>query len=443
MQRIRDSFKKTKLNRASALAAILLLSACGGGGGGDNDNTLVVPPSTSGDTIAPTLAILTPDDDGDATVTQTTVSVTGMASDNVGVQSLSWRNTRGGQGSISVSDNWRSPSITLLDGSNLIIVTAQDAAGNQTEDRIAVTRAASTLPDDDATARISYSSDLSGAGLLSGATVEQRFAYLFFEPGQRWNDVGVTRVDFYCCKALTGQTMGHLPRVIDNSAPFSLGIDLGQFESGTTRELYADIYFADGTQDFQLVEFSLESGSGASNTAPTISGSPQTSTMTDQNYSFVPTANDADGDMLTFQIQNRPSWASFDSATGQLSGSPDSNDVGDYSNIRISVTDGRASASLPAFSIEVQAVARGSVVLNWNPPTTRVNGTAIGGLQGYRIFYGRESGVYENNITVNNGGLTTYTIDNLPGGTYYLAMTAIDLDNRESNLSYEVVKNTQ
>ncbi|MES9859970.1 MAG: putative Ig domain-containing protein [Candidatus Thiodiazotropha sp. LLP2] len=91
------------------------------------------------------------------------------------------------------------------------------------------------------------------------------------------------------------------------------------------------------------------------NTAPVISGSPNTQVAEGQSYSFRPSANDADNDDLTFSIANRPSWASFNSSTGQLSGTPDANDTGTSSNIRISVSDGTASASLNAFSITVSS----------------------------------------------------------------------------------------
>jgi hypothetical protein len=93
------------------------------------------------------------------------------------------------------------------------------------------------------------------------------------------------------------------------------------------------------------------------NDAPTISGEPDTSVLADASYSFTPTANDVDdGDSLTFSISNKPSWASFNTSTGKLSGSPDSNDVGTYSNIVITVTDeSDESASLTSFSIEVKA----------------------------------------------------------------------------------------
>ncbi|EKE77577.1 tandem-95 repeat protein [Gallaecimonas xiamenensis] len=89
------------------------------------------------------------------------------------------------------------------------------------------------------------------------------------------------------------------------------------------------------------------------NSAPQISGSPATQVAQGASYQFQPQASDADGDSLMFSIQNKPGWASFDTATGSLSGVPGNADVGNYSAIQISVSDGQAQASLPAFSIQV------------------------------------------------------------------------------------------
>lgn len=92
-----------------------------------------------------------------------------------------------------------------------------------------------------------------------------------------------------------------------------------------------------------------------SNQAPTISGSPASSVTAGASYSFTPQASDADGDALTFSIANQPAWATFDSSTGQLAGTPESTDVGINSNIAITVSDGTASSSLSAFNITVAA----------------------------------------------------------------------------------------
>uniref|UniRef100_UPI003B01CC86 putative Ig domain-containing protein n=1 Tax=Kiloniella sp. TaxID=1938587 RepID=UPI003B01CC86 len=91
------------------------------------------------------------------------------------------------------------------------------------------------------------------------------------------------------------------------------------------------------------------------NDAPTISGTPATSVAKDSAYSFTPTGADDDGDTLTYAITNMPSWASFSTTTGALTGTPVNADVGDYEDIVISVTDGiiATPVALPAFDIAV------------------------------------------------------------------------------------------
>ena len=75
------------------------------------------------------------------------------------------------------------------------------------------------------------------------------------------------------------------------------------------------------------------------NQAPTISGSPPNAVNVDESYSFMPTASDADGDTLTFSITNLPAWASFDTASGALGGTPAAEDAGSYLDIVIDGTD--------------------------------------------------------------------------------------------------------
>ncbi|MCK7659318.1 beta strand repeat-containing protein, partial [Shewanella sp. JNE4-2] len=89
------------------------------------------------------------------------------------------------------------------------------------------------------------------------------------------------------------------------------------------------------------------------NGAPTISGTPALSINQDTLYSFIPTATDTAGDTLTFSITNKPTWATFEPATGALTGTPTNADIGITNGIVISVSDGTLSASLPAFSITV------------------------------------------------------------------------------------------
>jgi uncharacterized repeat protein (TIGR03806 family) len=90
------------------------------------------------------------------------------------------------------------------------------------------------------------------------------------------------------------------------------------------------------------------------NSAPTINGIPDTTIEVGQLYEFLPTANDADNDPLTFTISGQPDWATFDTDTGLLEGMPDVDDIDVFDNIVITVSDGLASSSLAAFSITVE-----------------------------------------------------------------------------------------
>jgi len=137
-----------------------------------------------------------------------------------------------------------------------------------------------------------------------------------------------------------------------------------------------EISVSDGKVSTSLPTFAIEV-LAPSNTAPVISGTPPVSVTVGQSYSFKPTASDANGDTLTFSIQNKPAWATFSSASGQLSGTPQAADVGSYANIVISVSDGKDSAQLAAFSITVEQVAIGSATLSWTAPTQNVDGTPL------------------------------------------------------------------
>src|SRR5579863_9762693 len=107
---------------------------------------------------------------------------------------------------------------------------------------------------------------------------------------------------------------------------------------------------------------------GGSSSPPTISGSPATSVVAGQKYTFTPATTDPSGGTLTFSITNMPSWATFSTSTGQLSGTPSSSNVGTYSNIGISVSDGTHSASLASFSVNVTAVvSSGSPTISGTP----------------------------------------------------------------------------
>ena len=152
-------------------------------------------------------------------------------------------------------------------------------------------------------------------------------------------------------------------------------------------------------------------------------------------YSFRPVATDADSSTLAFSISNRPSWATFNTTNGQLSGTPTASQVGSYGNVTISVSDGRSTATLPAFAINVVDVSNGGAQLSWTPPTQNTDGSSVNNLAGYRISYGTSANALTQTVQVANVGITRYTFDNLSPGTYYFAVRAYTANGTESNNS--------
>lgn len=135
------------------------------------------------------------------------------------------------------------------------------------------------------------------------------------------------------------------------------------------------ISVSDGVSSSPAILFSIRAIS-RNNVAPTISGTPATSVAVGSAYSFTPTASDANGDPLRFKIVNRPSWATFSSLTGRLSGTPTAASVGTYANIGISVTDGAKSAALAPFSITVSSSTNRAPTISGTPPTSVTAGNA-------------------------------------------------------------------
>ena len=173
----------------------------------------------------------------------------------------------------------------------------------------------------------------------------------------------------------------------------------------------------------------------AGNRAPTISGTATPGVNASSPYSFTPSAADADGDSLAFTIQNKPAWATFNTSTGKLSGTPGASDVGTYSSIAISVSDGTASTALSTFAIAITTISTGRATLSWMPPTENTDGSTLSNLAGYRIRYGTSAGSLTKTIAIDNASVTTYVVEDLAPATWYFAVTAVTSNGTESNNS--------
>ena len=203
------------------------------------------------------------------------------------------------------------------------------------------------------------------------------------------------------------------------------------------------IKVSDGKASASLPTFSITVAAAATNRAPVISGTPSSSVNAGDAYTFAPAASDADGDPLTFSIANKPAWATFNATTGRLSGVPTAAQVGSYSNVAITVSDGKAAAKLAPFAIAVVQVSSGNASLSWTPPTQNTDGSALTNLAGYRIYYGTSANSMTQVVQVANAGMTSYVLENLSPATYYFSLKAYNSGGAESAQSNVVSKSVQ
>jgi len=176
---------------------------------------------------------------------------------------------------------------------------------------------------------------------------------------------------------------------------------------------------------------------GGDNTPPALSGSPDSSIRIGDDFSFTPSAYDADGDALSFSVANAPSWTSFDNADGTLTGMPLMGDEGLYRDVRITASDGEEQASL-SFDITVNAAGIASISLAWTAPTENEDGSTLTDLAGYHIYYGRESGNYTDEIEIDNPSISSVVIGDLTPATYFISATAFNADGTESVYASEI-----
>lgn len=177
---------------------------------------------------------------------------------------------------------------------------------------------------------------------------------------------------------------------------------------------------------------------GNASSPPSITGIPNASVVVGSQYNFRPNANDPDGDTLSFSIVNKPSWATFSTTSGRLRGTPGNGDVGTTANIQLSVSDGNFIDALAPFSITVEEAAVGSITISWTAPMQNDDGSPLTNLAGYRFYYGTASGEYSETIEVDSPGITSYVIENLAHGRYYLVMTSVNAADVESEYSSEL-----
>ena len=150
------------------------------------------------------------------------------------------------------------------------------------------------------------------------------------------------------------------------------------------------------------------------NTPPSIFGVPQTQAVVNERYIFEPGFTDPDSYdyPLNFTIQNKPDWATFESWTGVISGTPTA--VGTAVILLSASAMAGITDTLPAFSIQV--VATYSAVNN--PPVITHKQGAPEALVG-ELYYFNPAGFDP------DGDALTYEIVNKPAWATFDPKTGI------------------
>ncbi|HYJ41038.1 MAG TPA: putative Ig domain-containing protein [Steroidobacteraceae bacterium] len=162
------------------------------------------------------------------------------------------------------------------------------------------------------------------------------------------------------------------------------------------------------------------------NRPPTISGQVVETVRVGESYDWQPTAADPDGDKLTFSAVNLPPWASIDSTDGRIIGTPGESDVGIYESITITVADAALQSATTPFSITVLGEAGSGVAsLRWETPPSKVDGSPLDDLAGYRILYGRNSDDLDKSVLISNATTTSYEFSTLSSGIWYFSVVAV------------------
>ena len=177
--------------------------------------------------------------------------------------------------------------------------------------------------------------------------------------------------------------------------------------------------------------------SAPTNRPPVISGTPASTVRVNEVYEFNPVASDPDGDTLSFSIQNRPAWMSFEAASGRLTGTPAAADLGRHEGISIAVSDGMVTNALSAFAVEV-IPPPGSTTLRWTAPTTNSDGTPLDNLAAYIIYYGQSPSYLDRFVAVEDPLSTRHMMSGLTATTWYFAMTSYTAGSVEGDRSATV-----
>lgn len=190
------------------------------------------------------------------------------------------------------------------------------------------------------------------------------------------------------------------------------------------------------------------SGSGTAPATPTISLNPTSLSFSGIQGGPSPLAkpimlSNPTGGTLTWTLAGSAAWLGLNVMSGTTTTETDSISAsvsttgllaGSYSTVITVAASGSMNSpqTIPVTLTVTPPTTNGAATLSWTP-NTETN------LAGYNVYMGTQPGTYAAPVSVGNS--TTYTVNNLRGGTtYYFTVTAINEAGVESLHSTEVSK---
>jgi len=98
------------------------------------------------------------------------------------------------------------------------------------------------------------------------------------------------------------------------------------------------------------------------------------------------------------------------------------------------------SSGSSSSGVSVAPKGEGTALISWTAPTENTDNSTLNDLAGFKIHYGTFPGEYDNTITIDNVGLSSFLVEDLGASDWFFVMTAFNSSGIESAYSEEVFK---